>query len=72
MCRWMPALCSFGGTWVDSISFTPVQVDRKVVPADWKQRLDVIQKKTTLESKELPTGLLGQFTGACSLSRRKK
>jgi len=39
-------------------------VDRKVVPQDWKKKLDVIQKKVEEESKELPPGFLGQFTSS--------
>lgn len=39
-------------------------MDRKVVPQDWKKRLDVIQRKAEEESKELPPGFLGQFTAS--------
>ncbi|KAI8112506.1 hypothetical protein M9434_003829 [Picochlorum sp. BPE23] len=39
-------------------------VDRKVVPQDWKSKLEIIQKKAEAEAKGLPPGFLAQFTGA--------
>lgn len=40
-------------------------MDRKVVPQDWKSKLEIIQKKAEAEAKGLPPGFLAQFTGMC-------
>lgn len=38
-------------------------MDRKVVPQDWKSKLEIIQKKAEAEAKSLPPGFSAQFAG---------
>ena len=50
-------MSTYNGNCLDGFCIL-VQVDRKIVSQDWKQKLEALQKKVEQEWKGLPVGLV--------------